>query len=267
MIAPRALRVLAALLRVGLLEAVAYRGEMLVWVLSSTMPLIMFALFDALVQDAPIGRYGESELAAYFLATFIVRQLTSSWISWQINMDVRDGTLGTRLLRPVHPLVGYTADSIAVMPLRLVVSLPVAIVLLVLVGTRQLPRDPAMWLLWAISIAGGWLISLFVSFAIGALALFIESSTKVMDAWLALYFVFSGYLVPIAFFPARVRALLDFFPFRYQIGLSVELMTGAHARAEALALVGRQWAFVAILAAIALVTWRRGLERFTAYGG
>ncbi len=267
MMSVRGMRAFPALLRVGLLEAVAYRAEMIVWVLTTTMPLIMLAIFSAAAREAPVGRYGSAQLGAYFLSTFIVRQLTSSWVSWQINMDVRDGTLATRLLRPVHPLVGYAADSLASTPMRAAVALPVAGLLLVVVGAHQLSSDGVLWLLWCISIVGAWLISFFVSCAIGALAFFMESSTKVMDIWLAMFFVFSGALVPVDLFPPYLRASLDWLPFRYQIGLPVELMTGAHGRAEALSLVLRQWIFVVLTAGAMVALWRKGIARFAAYGG
>ena len=250
-----------------MLETLAYRGQMLVWVLTSTMPLIMLALFGAVAAEAPLGRYGQADLVSYFLATFIVRQLTSSWVSWQINTEVQDGTLAMRLLRPVHPFQAYAADGLAALPLRAVVSLPIAVVLLATSGARSLPADPVAWLLFGASIVGAWLISLFVSCGIGALAFFLESSAKVMDLWLAAFFVFSGYLIPVDLFPPRLQAALDYLPFRYQIGLPVELLTGAHGRAEALSLLGRQWVFVALSGAGMAALWRRGLARFAAYGG
>jgi ABC-2 type transport system permease protein len=267
MVSVRGMRAFPALLRVGLLESVAYRAEMIVWVLTTTMPLIMLAIFSAAAREAPVGRYGTGQLGAYFLSTFIVRQLTSSWVSWQINMDVRDGTLGTRLLRPVHPLLGYAADSLASTPMRAFVAIPVAVLLLVVLGAHELSGDVVVWLLWIVSIVGAWTISFCVSCAIGALAFFMESSTKVMDIWLAMFFVLSGALVPVDLFPPRLRGALDWLPFRYQIGLPVELMTGAHGRAEALALVGRQWIFVAIALTTMIWAWRKGIGRFAAYGG
>ncbi len=227
----------------------------------------MLALFGAVAAEAPLGRYGERELVIYFLATFIVRQLTSSWVSWQINAEIQDGTLATRLLRPVHPLLAYAADGLAALPLRAAVSVPVAILLLATSGARAVTADPVVWLLFGASVAGAWLISLFVSCSVGALAFFLESSNKVMDLWLAAYFVFSGYLIPVDLFPPHLRAALDYLPFRYQIGLPVELMTGAHGRAEALSLVARQWVFVALGGALLLGLWRRGVARFAAYGG
>jgi len=260
-------RAFPTLLRVGFADAVAYRAEMLVWVLATTMPLVMLALWTAVARDAPVGRYGQPEFLAYFLATFIVRQIAGSWASWEMNFEIRNGTLAMRLLRPIHPLWGYTAEALAAMPMRLVVSLPVAAIALAVVSSRSVTHDPVVWALWAASIAGAWLLTLLVNFVVGCAAFFVESSVKVMDAWLVLFFVLSGYLIPIDLFPAGVRAVVDWLPFRFQIGLPVELMTGTHGRAAALGLLARQWAWVAVALGATTLAWRRGLQRFAAHGG
>ncbi len=262
-----ATRALPTMLRVGFAEAIAYRAEMIVWVLATTMPLVMLALWTSVAQGEPVGRYGQPEFMAYFLCTFVVRQLTGSWAFWQINFEVRSGALAMRLLRPVHPLWAYAAEGVAAMPMRLLVSLPVAVLALVLVGTGRLAHDPASWLLWAVSVAGAWLITLLVNFVIGCASLFVESSTKLMDAWLVFFFVLSGYLVPVDLFPRPIAAAVDWLPFRYQLGLPVEIMTGAHGTRAALALVARQWAWVAAALAATAFAWRRGVRRFAAYGG
>ena len=261
------LAVTRALLRVGMLEALTYRTGAVVWLLSTTMPLVMMAFFGAVAREGPILGYTEAQLVAYFLATFVVRSLTASWISWQINLEIRDGTLGTRLLLPVHPLAAYAAESVGAMPVRVIGSVVVAIIMLAVLGPSALTRDPILWILWCISVAFAWLITLFASATIGALACFVESSAKVMDAWLAALFVFSGYLIPVALFPHRLRAALEWLPFRYQIGLPVELMVGAHDRATAATLVAHQLAFVIAGALVTYMTWQRGLTRFAAHGG
>jgi ABC-2 type transport system permease protein len=261
------LRAFPTLLRIGFLDAVAYRAELLVWMLATTMPLVMLALFTTVAASGPIGRYGQPELIAYFLATFIVRQLTGSWVFYEMCFEVRNGTLAMRLLRPVHPLFAYAAENLAALPMRFLVSLPVAAIALAWVGGRAVTHAPAMWVLFAASILGAWLITLSVNFAIGCLAFFVESSMKLMDTWLVFFFVLSGYLIPVDLFPPGVRAAVDWLPFRYQIGLPVELMTGAHGTAHALSLLGRQWAWVAIGFVTTSVLWRTGLRRFAAYGG
>jgi ABC-2 type transport system permease protein len=261
------IRAIPALARVGLAEAVAYRAEFLIWILSTTMPLIMLALWSAVARDAPVGRFGEREFATYFLATFIVRQLTASWAAWQLNFEIRGGTLALRLLRPVSTMLTFAISNLAAQPLRVVVALPVAIVWLAVTGPARLPSDPVLWMAFVASVAGGWLLTFFVNFAIGSLAFRLESAIRIMDVWLALYFVLSGYTIPIELFPGWVRGVANVLPFRYQIGLPVEIMTGAHDRAAALAHLGLQWVWVAAAFGLALTLWRSGLKRFAAYGG
>jgi ABC-2 type transport system permease protein len=261
------LRAMPALLRVGFAEAVAYRAEMLVWVLATTMPLVMLALWSAVARDAPVGRYGQPQFVAYFLATFIVRQLTGCWIFWEMNLEIRNGTLAMRLLRPVHPLWAYMVENVAAMPMRLVVSVPVAAIVLGVVGSRAVSHDPVLWAVWLVSILGAWGLTLLVNVLVGCASFFLESSLKLMDAWLVFYFVLSGYLIPVDLFPHRFRSAINWLPFRYQIGLPVEIMTGAHERAEAARLLVVQWAWVAVALAATSWAWRRGLRRFAAYGG
>ncbi len=261
------LRAVPTLLRIGFYDALAYRGEMIIWMLATTMPLVMLALWSAVARDAPVGRYGQAQFVAYFLAAFVVRQLTGAWVFYVMNFEIRDGTLAMRLLRPVHPLAAYAAEGIASMPLRIVVSVPVAAISLAVVGPSAVTHDPQLWALWVLSIAGAWLLSLFVNFAVGCTAFFAESSMKFMDAWLVFYFVLSGYVVPIDLFPAGLRAAVNFLPFRYQIGLPIEIMTGALTPAEALRLLGAQAAWVLAGLAVTAMLWRKGVQRFAAYGG
>ncbi len=261
------IRALPTIVRVGFSEAVAYRAETIVWIAATTMPLVMLSLWHAVARDAPIGRYGAPQMVGYFLAMFVVRQLTGSWAVWLMNMEIRDGTLAQRMLRPLHPLVAYAVSAAAELPIRGLIAVPAASVALVVFAGDQLTRDPTLWALWAMSIFGGWLVTLLANLAIGCLALFVESSTKIMDVWLALYFVFSGYLFPVELFPPALRRVIDWLPFRYQLGLPVEIMTNAYDAPHAAAMLARQWAMVGMMLAIVALLWRRGVRRFAAYGG
>jgi ABC-2 type transport system permease protein len=266
------LRALPTLLRIGFTEAIAYRAELVVWVFATTMPLIMMMLWTAVTEVAPIvsgaGRsWSSSSFVAYFLTVFIVRQLISSWAAWEINFEVRQGLLAMRLLRPIHPIVSYLVQNLAALPMRLVVSAPVVLVLLVGASRAHLETRPVLWLVWAGSMLGGWLITFFANIFIGALSLFMESSVKVMDVWLAAFFVFSGYLFPLDMFPPWLRTASDFLPFRYQIGLPVELATGALDVSAALPLLLRQWGWALGLFTASLLVWRAGIRRYQAFGG
>jgi ABC-2 type transport system permease protein len=262
-----AIRAFPTMLRLGFSEALAYRAELLIWVLSTTMPFIMMALWTAVARDAPIGNYGTTDFVGYFLATFVVRQLTGAWAAWQINFEIRQGTLAMRLLRPISPLWSYAAENLGAFPMRMLVAVPVVFISVSVVGREGVPQQWWGWPLLLVAILGGWLITFLANVVIGTMALFMESSQKLMDVWLVLFFVFSGYMYPVEMFPPAVRGLVDWLPFRYQIGLPVEVMTGKHEWQEALWLVGRQWLWVLVLGTFAITLWKRGLRRFAAFGG
>ena len=266
------LRALPTLMRVGFAEAIAYRAEMIVWVLATTMPLIMLLLWTAVAEAAPIpsatGRtWNSGSFVAYFLVVFIVRQLVSSWASWEINFEVRQGLLSMRLLRPIHPIISFAVQNLAYMPLRLAVTMPVVVLLLLSPGASHLTTDPSVLGLSVVAMVGAWLISFFANIAIGALSLYMESSVKVMDVWLAAFFVFSGYLFPIDLFPPWLKAASDWLPFRYMVGLPVELMTKGHDAQGALPLLLRQWAWALGFIGLAVLLWRWGIRRYQAFGG
>jgi ABC-2 type transport system permease protein len=263
----RGVSALPTMLRIGFHEAMAYRAELLVWMLTTTMPLVMLPLWLAVAETGPVGGYDGDRFVAYFLVAFVVRQLTAVWASWTLNHEVVHGTLALRLMRPVHPFWAYAVESLSAIPLRLVIALPVSVAILLATGGRHLVDDAAYALAGLVAIAGAWAIAFFANLAIGALSFYTQSSIKLIDAWLAGYFVMSGYLVPLSLFPPLVRDLPYWLPFRYQLGFPVELWTGALEGDAILVQLGAQWCWVAILAALAALVWRRGLARFSAVSG
>jgi ABC-2 type transport system permease protein len=255
------------LFRVGFASSLAYRSEFLVWILATNMPLVMLALWSEVAREAPIGRYGQKELTAYFLATLIVRQLTGSWVVWEMNAEIRQGTLAQRLLRPIHPMLSYAADNLAALPLRAVIAFPVAILALWVTGRGSLASDPVLWLIAPLSIVGAWLISFSAMFLIGTLGLYWESSLAVWDFWFGSYVIFSGYLMPLAFMPPWLGTILRRSPFPYMLSFPVEACLGTVSRQAAIVDLGVEWLYALGILGAALLLWRRGLVRFGAYGG
>lgn len=264
---PRSLRAIPTLFRVGFAGAVAYRSEFLVWILATNMPLVMLALWVQVAREAPLGRFGEKEFVAYFITTLIVRLLTGSWVVWELNMEVRQGTLGMRLLRPLHPFIAYATDNLAALPIRILLSLPIAGVALFFTGADSIHATWAHWLIAPLAIFGAWAITFCAMLAIGALALLWESALAVFDGWMGAYFVLSGYLMPLELFPPWLRAATWWMPFRYCLAFPVETVTGMVPVKLALEELAVQWAWVAVLLGLALLIWRRGLARYAVYGG
>ena len=266
----RALRALPTLLRVGFADALAYRAELVVWLLSTNMALVMMALTTAVARSAPggrIGGLGQGDFAAYYLATLVVRLVTGAWVLWEANMEIRQGTLAFRLLRPIHPLVHYAAENVAAVPLRGAISLPILLVLLLTLGGDRVTHDPVLWGVFVVAVAGAWLITFLAMSIVGALAFYVDSAASLFELWMGLFGVFSGYLVPLELFPHWVATAARFLPFRYMLAFPVEMVIGMLPRERALLELSLQWGFVGVLGLLAAAAWRRGLTRFAAFGG
>jgi ABC-2 type transport system permease protein len=263
----RTLRALPVLLRVGFAGIVAYRSEMIVWILTTNMPLVMLALLRAVAAEGPVGHFDAARFTAYYFATLVVRLLTSAWVVWELVYEIRQGTLAAKLLRPLSPLVPYATDNLAALPIRGAMVLPIAVIGVLWAGPDRFTHDPLAWLAFVVSVAAAWGVTFLVMLAIGTLALRWESSLSLYNLWIAAYFVFSGYLLPLELFPPRVLAVVRWMPFRYLLSFPVEIALGALSRREILLGLAAQLAWVVASALLAKVVWRDGLRRFAAYGG
>lgn len=260
-------RTFVGLLRIGFAEAVAYRSEFIVWFLATNMPLVMWLLWSTVAEEAPVGRYGPQEFAAYFVVTLIVRLLSGAWVVWQMTEELRSGTMGQRLLRPLHPFVSYCAENLAAFPLRIVMLVPVFVFAGVYLGPARFTSSWAQWLLAPVAIMGAWAIGFTAQLVIGTLAMRWNSALSVMDFWLGLYFVFSGYLMPLELFPPGLAAAVHWLPFPYMISLPVQTLLGQIDTAATLRALLVQWSYIFGFLSVSLLLFRSGLRRYQVFGG
>lgn len=261
------MRAFPALLKIGLAETVAYRAEFIIWMLTTTLPLVMLGLWSSVAAEAPFQQYSQADFVAYFLAMLIVRNLTGSWVVWQINEEVRSGALSMRLLRPIHPFAGYAGTHLSAIPLRALIALPIAVILLVTSARHVLADTPAELALFLASIAGAWILTFSILVTIGAAAFWVERSTGLFDVYLGVFSVLSGYLVPLALLPGWLETIARYTPFRFMLAVPVEILISKAGDTGDIAwLVAQQYLWATGAVIVALTTWRAGLRRYEAYG-
>lgn len=253
------------MLRTGFAYMSAYRAEVVIWILSTTMPLIMYAMWASIAREAPVGRFDEAAFASYFLAMLIVRQLSSAYIVWELNDVIRTGRLSMLLLRPVHPLLYYTAEHAGAMPLRAIVLVPITILALVLLPGVRFSSEPLHIFLAVLTVGFAFLLNYLLQALMGLIALYTQQSLSVMDAFFGLWAILSGYLFPLELVPALAE-VAAWLPFRAMGSLPAEILLG-HLDAKAIVFgITVQLAWLALAYVTLLLTWPRAMRRYEAFG-
>lgn len=263
----RSLSVLAALWRLGFAEALAYRASLVIWILTTTFPLVALALWAGIARaSGPVGDYGEAEFVAYFVAAFVVRQLTASWVVWDLERQIRLGELSVLLLRPVSPILHHMMQNLAVLPVRLVLALPLAVVVLVVAGGLEIAGDVRLLILLPPALLGAWILNFAIQTTIASLAFWWQRSATLFEVWTCFFVVLSGYALPTSLLPGGLAEVVRVLPFHALLGFPVELLLGRLGIAEALHFLALQWLWVALSIGLATLTWRRGIRVYSAFG-
>jgi ABC-2 type transport system permease protein len=242
---------------------VEYRAELLFWVLSGTLPLILMGLWAKAAQSGEFA-LGPTEFVQYFLAVFLVRQFTVVWVIWEFEREVVEGKLSPYLLQPVDPVWRHFFSHIAERFARL----PFALVLL---GLFLLLYPQAAWLpslsnglLAALAVIIAFCLRFLIQYTFALLAFWAERVVALEQFWFLLYIFLSGMAAPLALFPDGVRAVVLWTPFPYLIYFPASLLTNQadHIAQGFMAMLLWGLAFLVLNRWL----WRRGLQQYSGMG-
>ncbi|PNY80184.1 ABC transporter permease [Deinococcus koreensis] len=245
-----------------------YRAEVVIWMLSGTLSLVMMLVWMAQAAAAPGGQirgYTSADFATYFLSTWLVSQLLVVWVAWELDFEIRQGLLSPKLLRPLDPMWQHYLGHVSERFVRFVPMLGLVALFAWLSGARFTGE----W--WAYPVTLGLCVLGFSArflweYTIGLLAFWTESSTSFQEIVWLVYAALGGMFAPLAFYPEWVQRIAVWTPFPYMLGLPAQLLAGKATLAQAGqgALVMLGW--LVVFWCLRLLVWRSGLRKYGAVG-
>jgi ABC-2 type transport system permease protein len=260
------LRKYMALTRSAWSLSLEYRAEGFVWLMTNLLSVIMLLVWLSISRGGPVNGFTPGDFVAYYMLGLLVRQLTSVWTSWEMDMEIREGLLSPQLLRPIHPIHRHIAANWAEHVMRLGLLVPFIALVLLLTPEAHLYITPVSVIAFVVAVLGAWALCFLVDYAIGILAFWTSQATAFTQLLWGFKIVLSGILAPIQMFPAALQAALDWLPFRYMLAFCNEILLG-QAQGERLVqglLV--QWAWVAFFFVLVRVLWKLGVRNYSAVG-
>ncbi|MBX2863829.1 MAG: ABC-2 family transporter protein [Leptolyngbyaceae cyanobacterium MAG.088] len=257
----RLLRIIPTLLSVYYAYMLEYRAELMFWVLSGSFPLILMGLWQ---EAARSGQFelNPDDVVRYFLAVFVVRQLSVVWVIWDFEREVLEGKLSPLLLQPLDPgwrhFSSHLAERLARLPF---IAVLVGLFLVLYPAARQQPVHLG-WGLLATALA--FCLRFLMQYTYAMVAFWVERATAIEQFSFLLYTFCSGMVAPLTLFPDAVRTFVLWTPFPYLIYVPASLMIGLPVNIGQSLGITMIWCL--IFWSLNRWLWRQGLKRYSGMG-
>jgi ABC-2 type transport system permease protein len=254
--------------RTTLATMFAYRASLVIWTIGQVLEPLVYLIVWSLVSNASggsVGGYTTRQFAAYFILLMIINQVTYTWIMYEYEYLIRDGTLSFALLKPVHPIHSHIADNLS----SKLITFPIIIVVAAALAAAFHPLLSPRW--WAIALFFPALLLAFVvrfllEWTLAQTAFWTTRVSAVNQVYFVLMLFLSGQFAPLALFPLPVKIVSYILPFRWLINFPIELVSGRLTPPEAFAGLGAQAAWLAASYFLFRIVWRAGVRVYAAVG-
>src|SRR3979411_986354 len=188
-----------------------------------------------------------------------------SWDAYDFELEVRQGKLSPKLLRPLHPLHYAVVNNIVFK----VMTLPALLPALVLIAwTFQAHFQTQLWQI-AVFVPSV-LLAVALRFVFGGVLAALALLTTRLHAIMHLYdrasFIFAGQIAPLSLLPGPLAALGYALPFAYMLWAPAEILRGGARVDQAMLILGAQLAWLVVSWIAFAIVWRMGLRQFSAVG-
>lgn len=137
-----------------------------------------------------------------------------------------------------------------------------------LVFDLRLPADAGVWAAFALSLALAVGVGFAWRFMISLSAFWLLDVRGLVQLTGLVFVFFSGFLLPLQFYPGPLRAMADALPFAAVIQLPVEVFLSRHrALPDLLAVLARQVGWLVVLLAMGRLSMARAWHRVVVQGG
>lgn len=254
-------------MRCGLVEAIEYRAQTLLGLVTAIVPLLMMSVWLAIVdQTGPASGWQREDFIAYYVAVAMVYQFTMSYAVWEWEREIRNGDFSSRLLKPLHPFHFYFSLRLGSKVFDVLIIGSIVVVATLLIPALHYPLSPERLAAFALSVVMGYMLNTLISTSFGLISFWTTQSGNIFSLWYGVGQFLSGWLAPLALFPTWFAAIAIVLPFHSTLGFPVEILTGLAGPDEIAVGFAISAGWIALFALIFTLLWRRGVARYEAVG-
>lgn len=226
--------------------------------------LIYRALFEG---GRIVNGYSVDDAVTYAIVAQSLLMVMSAFGNRDLSESIVRGQIVTDLSRPLNFYLYWAALDLGQAVYYLIFRGIPTYVIGMLLFRGHLPVDPGAWLLFGVSVATGMCVSFAYRFIIGSLAFWTTDVRGLMYLSNTFILFFAGFIVPIVFFPAPLRALAELLPFQGLSQAPIDVYLGKTAGPELARILALQAAWIAVFGLAGHWLLGRMMRRLAINGG
>lgn len=230
--------------------------------------LVFYSIFNH-HGELMIQGYTLTQMIWYFNVVHLITILIWNNTDRRLSGQILSGDLGNALLRPLSlfRFEFYNAVTLRIGGLLFEV-IPDFFIFMLIYPPVFLELPSVIRFIPVVFLS--FLIYFLISYLIGLSAVIIHSNSSVRRTVFTVASLLGGGMIPLDFFPAKLRSVCDALPFKYIFYVPIQFFLnrgGGAGTAFWLQTLGYQLVWVGILFALCMVSWRLLMKRIVVVGG
>ncbi|MFJ9343932.1 ABC transporter permease [Streptomyces sp. NPDC101733] len=214
--------------------------------------LIVAYTYIALWDERPgLGGYDQAQALTFVWVSqslLAAGALIGGGFQEELQERVRTGDIAVDLYRPADLQLWWLAADLGRAAFQLLGRGLVPLLAGAFLFPLALPTDPARWLLFAVSVLLGLVVSFAVRYLLGLAAFWLMDGSGINMMATVVTIFFSGMLLPLTVFPGGFGELVGVLPWAAMLQVPMDVLLGTHAGAgAALGALGFQLFWVLVL--------------------
>lgn len=246
-----------------------YRSAYVAGILTNAFfgALICFVYEALYASGGAVAGFTLNDLFSYTWATQALISIGAAWVtSTEISASVRSGDVVADLMRPWSFLLYWLSRSFGERLFNLLFRGSLTYLIGVLYFAARVP-SPAELLAFLPVVLVAILSSFAISFCVNLAAFWLLDVTGLILLANVVISFFSGFLLPIAFFPPALQAVTYALPFHTLTSIPTQVFLGRIVGPELVAALGVQLVWAAVLVALALGVQSLAMRKLVVQGG
>lgn len=258
-----------------LVERLTYRSDFFLGTLLRFMPIVttifLWGAVFAGSGDSKIAGLTARQMVAYYLLVLVSRAFSSMpGLANGIAIDIREGNIKKYLTQPVN-MVGFLFTMRLAHKLVYygVAAGPFAIVFYLCRDFFDGWPSPGLLAAYVVSLVLAFAIGFFFESLVGMLAFWVLEISSFNFIIIMFNYLLSGHMFPLDLFPPGIREVVKWLPFQYMAYFPAMLFLKGDTMTtrEITIAVAEQGAMALALFVLLRLAYRRGLLRYSAFGG